>query len=149
MLLGSNGRDAFAELNQQGSAQFVPVENGVEGGEELFNRAAGEGAGSIDGHWDTDFLPGELMVFRIDPRQRRFPLSEVSIRSLQDLRYRVDASLADEYSIETFQARSSLLRGADERDHEMIDLTGDIPLDLKVVSLDSAFYDVPSKDVLV
>ena len=61
----------------------------------------------------------------------------------------MDVSQADDFSLDTFRATSSLLRGAVEADHKMIDLTGDIPSNLEVISLDSPFYDVPSKKVLV
>ena len=119
--LGVNAREQFSVVTGDAES-FVGVENGVEDGVELFNPRQ-RGAGSIDGHWDTDFAPGELMVYAIDITQGPPPLSAITIASLQDLGYSVDITQADAYSLSA--AKEGNLRGESDP-RKVVDLHNDI-----------------------
>ena len=116
------------------------MEDGVEDNEEVFeDRAGGDGLGSVDVHWDTDFLPGELMNFRLDTRQGAPPLSAVSIQSLADLQYNVNSSKADPYSLPDVEnLRNGGTRGrkkAEEEKVEYIEFYNDIPKNFVPIEL--------------
>lgn len=118
--VGLAARDELGKITGN-NEPFVAVENGVDNGREIFPSRE-DGAGSIDGHWDNDFLPGELMVFAIDVTGGQPPLSAVSIASLQDLGYTVDITQADAFDL----ARQNL-RGEDATERKVINLENDIP----------------------
>ena len=94
LCIGRNARREFGSLTGS-NEPFVGVEGGVQSGVGIFpNRD--DGAGSIDGHWDTDFMPGELMVFAIDISGGPPPLSAVTVMSPKDLGYSVEFTQADD-----------------------------------------------------
>lgn len=82
--LGSGAINAYASLN--GGSGNVPVEN------------VG-GAGTQDSHWRETIFQSELMTGFISGTVR--PLSATSIRSIEDLGYVVDLSVADAFNIST------------------------------------------------
>lgn len=92
------GQNAFAAYQRLGGNEdAVPVEDGVILGRPEFNDETGQG--SADGHWNIEDFVNELMVFAINPDNVRFPLSEVTIASLQDLGYTVNIGLADVFFV--------------------------------------------------
>lgn len=54
-----------------------------------------------DGHWRTSVFPGEVMRSRLI-LGRASALSAITIQSIADLAYTVDVSLADSYTIPSF-----------------------------------------------
>lgn len=86
---GSHGINAYRQLTKQQS-DHVPVEGDY-------------GAGTRDAHWDEKVFGDELMTGLISGAKR--PLSRLSIQSLVDLGYRVDASKADVYALPAPGAR--------------------------------------------
>lgn len=84
-----NGPNAIAAFNEIGGSSYaggskVPVENTG-------------GSGTINGHWRESVLQNELMTGFIDAGTN--PLSLLTIRSLQDIGYTVDAAGADAFSL--------------------------------------------------
>lgn len=78
----------------------VPLEDGRFQGDFIFlDVPNGEGVGSLDGHWKREIFETELMVFAIDARVERHPLSKLTIESLQDIGYTVDSNAADEFTL--------------------------------------------------
>ena len=73
----------------------VPVENSAEA----------PGPGSRDLHWRESVFGGEVMTWI--HRGVRAPLSNITLQSLFDLGYLVDASLADPYVIPETPALSA------------------------------------------
>lgn len=116
--IGTLAIDAFEEIGGSFSGVGVPVEDGTLNGNELFDNRA-DGQGSIDGHWDEDFMPGELMEFRIGASTTH-PLSVVSLQSLRDLGYEVDVNQADDYDVNTASRSFTALRG------KIYNLVGDV-----------------------
>ncbi|HSG09379.1 MAG TPA: CARDB domain-containing protein [Longimicrobiales bacterium] len=108
-----DGPGAVAAFDAAGGTAYtgggkVPVEN-----------VAGEG--SSDSHWRESALGTELMTPYFNSG-RTNPLSAITLKSLQDIGYQVDASLADPYSA-TFTAPSPVA-GATEG--ITLDLSGDV-----------------------
>ena len=81
-----------------GSTGNIPVEDGSFNGLSAAQLNAGQGQGSVDGHWRETEFDTELMTPAIDSGVAN-PLSAMSIRSLEDLGYAVDPSHADAYSL--------------------------------------------------
>ncbi len=85
-----SGANAIAAFNAAGGTSYadakVPVENTVGG------------SGSQDGHWRESILDNELMTPRIGDAAAH-PLSAITIQSLADIGYRVDAAQADAYML--------------------------------------------------
>ena len=83
-----SGANAIAAFNAAGGTSYtgakVPVENTYGG------------AGSQDSHWRDSVLDNELMAPRI---AAAYPLSAITIQSLADIGYRVDATQADAYMV--------------------------------------------------
>ena len=81
------GANAVAAFDAAGGTSYqggkVPVEN------------ARGGQGSQDRHWRLSVFPGEVMTYNLDGTA----LSAITIRSMADLGFIVDASKADSYSI--------------------------------------------------
>jgi chitodextrinase len=82
---GAAGNTAFHALGGAGDAA---IEN--DGG-----------PGTRCGHWDEGAFDGELMTGWIEGSGKAMPLSALTVGSLQDLGYAVDAAAADGYSIPT------------------------------------------------
>ena len=104
------GPEAIAAFDATGGTDYtggakVPVEN------------LG-GAGSANLHWRGSVLRGELMrpLNRVGSRET---LSAITIRSLADLGYTVDASLAEPYTLPGVGA-------ADEKPGRVVDLSDDV-----------------------
>ena len=83
------GRRAIAAFDEAGGTGYtgakVPVENTGS-------------AGSRNGHWRESVLTTELMTSFLRPGLRE-PLSAITIQSLADLGYEVDATLAEAYRL--------------------------------------------------
>ena len=104
------GPEAIAAFDAAGGTDYaggakVPVENRG-------------GAGSANLHWRGSVLRGELMrpLNRLGVRET---LSAITIRSLADLGYEVDASLAEPYTLPGVGA-------ADEKPGRVVDLGDDV-----------------------
>ena len=117
--LGSPGADthflgthAIEAFDSAGGTTYagarVPVENTM-------------GYGSADTHWRESVMGVELMT-PLQHRGQSDPFSAVTIESMADLGYAVDASLADDYELEQASANSA---GDDEPSRSTIDLRGD------------------------
>lgn len=96
------GRLAIEAFDSAGGAGYadgakVPVENRG-------------GSGTRNGHWRASVFGSELMIGYIGSSLPS--LSAVSLQSLADMGYRVDAGLADAYSLPDAQALASALGGA-------------------------------------
>lgn len=113
---GTAAIDEYRVLTGDNSETFVPIEDGTNNGVEFFDRSNNQGQGSIDGHWDKNFMEGELMEFQIQSGATP-PISRTTIASLQDIGYTVNLALADAYSVPIFTSKS--LRGSDKT-HEMV-----------------------------
>ena len=89
-----SGANAIAAFNAAGGTSYtgakVPVENTLGG------------SGSRDKHWRESVLDDELMTPRIGSAAH--PLSAITIQSLADIGYRVDAAQADAYIVPGSQA---------------------------------------------
>jgi hypothetical protein len=85
---GTNAKKAYGKLRGTGPTP-VPVEN------------IG-GAGTRDGHWRESVFKNELMSGFISEAAN--PLSRLTVASLQDLGYRVNAAAAELYSLPNLQA---------------------------------------------
>jgi hypothetical protein len=82
---GGNAIAAFDVVGGTGyTSRKVPVENGG-------------GAGTINGHWREAVLGNELMTGFLNAGAN--PLSLVTVRSLQDLGYTVNAAAAESFAI--------------------------------------------------
>ncbi|WP_419164402.1 leishmanolysin-related zinc metalloendopeptidase [Candidatus Palauibacter sp.] len=81
------------------------------------------GLGSVDSHWRESVLGPELMTSRLN-RGAEHPLSAVTIWSLADLGYTVDASLADEYALPGTGGEAADVPKRQRA--RSLDLTGDI-----------------------
>jgi len=88
---GANGKDGYEKLGESGN---VPVEN------------VG-GAGTRDAHWRDSVFGTELMTGLIGAGKQ--PLSILTIKSLQDLGFTVDESLADDYEIPSGLTRDQII----------------------------------------
>lgn len=111
---GTQGILAYETLTEENEVS-VPVEDFSSESRDPIT-----GRGSVDGHWDIDFLVNELMVFALQSGVDH-PLSVLSVRSLIDLGYQVDDNFADDFSL--VSKKESNLRGGDE---PMIYLNHDI-----------------------
>ena len=89
-----SGTNAIAAFNAAGGTSYtgakVPVENTLGG------------SGSRDKHWRESVLDDELMTPRSGSAAH--PLSAITIQSLADIGYRVDAAQADAYIVPESQA---------------------------------------------
>ncbi len=83
---GESARAAFAALAPGYTGESVPVENQAE-------------PGSSDGHWRESVFRNELMTPTLTGREAFSPLSAVTVASLEDLGYRVDAEAADPFTL--------------------------------------------------
>lgn len=85
---GVGGRAGFEAVGgaSYAAGQKVPVENTG-------------GTGTMNGHWRETVLGNELMTGYINWGAN--PMSALTIRSLEDLGYQVDAAAADAYSLTT------------------------------------------------
>ncbi len=85
-----SGANAIAAFNAAGGSSYmgakVPVEN------------TWGGSGSQDGHWRESVMQSELMTPRVGDVVRH-PLSAITIQSLADIGYTVDATQADAYTL--------------------------------------------------
>jgi len=88
---GSAAVNAYANLN--GGAGNVPVEGSGQCDQN------GNGDGTRDAHWEETIFQSELMTGFISGTVR--PLSATSVRSIEDLGYVVDLSVADAFNINT------------------------------------------------
>ena len=96
LYVGASAKAAFAAL---GGAGDVPVEDGSFRGFSAQQIRLGQGRGSIDSHWRENTFVNELMTPALNGGGVANPLSQLSLRSLEDLSYDVDVSLADSYAI--------------------------------------------------
>lgn len=83
IFLGAGAIEAYKAAGGDYSADGVPVENRM-------------GPGSGDSHWRESVFRRELMTPYYHPQH---PISAVTLRSLQDLGYTVDLSLAEAYRV--------------------------------------------------
>ena len=85
-----SGANAIAAFNAAGGSGYtgakVPVEN------------TGGGSGSQDSHWRESVMQSELMTPRVGEAVTH-PLSAITIQSLADIGYTVDATQADTYTL--------------------------------------------------
>lgn len=102
---GVNGVAAYDVLVPGETKTSVPVEDGVDGAGSVILSLNG---GNINGHWDKDEMKNELMTYQIS-----YPsvTTNLTILSLIDLGYTVDASLA-EAPDQNFLSASNNLRGS-------------------------------------
>jgi len=89
---GAGAVAAYTTLNGGGSATTVPVEDSG-----TCNGSSGDG--TRDSHWEETIFQSEVMTGFISGSLR--PLSATSIRSMEDLGYQVDLTLADPFNIGT------------------------------------------------
>jgi hypothetical protein len=86
--VGAGGKAGWAEIG--GVAAFgvtnVPVENSG-------------GPGTRDAHWREVVMPSELMTGYLSAAVN--PMSAVTVKSLGDLGYTIDAATADPYTVQT------------------------------------------------
>lgn len=118
------GEHAIEAFDSAGGTSYtsakVPVENSM-------------GYGSSDTHWRESVLGLELMT-PVQQAGERDPLSAITIESLADLGYTVDATLADDYELGEADADLTVPDGLPAA---TIDLTGDIlHSTLEIVDLD-------------
>ena len=97
-----SGANAIAAFNAAGGASYtgakVPVENnGIRG--------------AADSHWRETILDDELMTPRIGGTAH--PLSAITIQSLADIGYRVDAAQADAYMVPDLSTRVTTASAGD------------------------------------
>ena len=95
LFIGHGARSEYATLS--GLDEDIPVEDGSFAGLTPEQILAGQGQGSIDGHWMENLFVNELMTPAIGGIGN--PLSVMSLRSLEDIGYAVDTSQADAYTI--------------------------------------------------
>ncbi|WP_190811372.1 leishmanolysin-related zinc metalloendopeptidase [Flagellimonas sp. S3867] len=81
---GQNAIREYQELTKSETLDFVPVAN--TGGE-----------GTRDGHWRELIFDNELMTGFIDSGSN--PISKLSIGAFEDMGYRVNYNVADEYNL--------------------------------------------------
>ena len=100
VFVGKNAMKAYAKLLGQADPVPVPVAN--TGGE-----------GTYGGHWRESVFGDEAMTGYIDPRT---PLSKLTVASLKDLGYEVNANAADDYELPNSAdlAATFLRRGIDD-----------------------------------
>ncbi len=97
-----SGANAIAAFNAAGGSGYtgakVPVEN------------TWGGSGSQDSHWRESVMQSELMTPRVGEAVTH-PLSAITIQSLADIGYTVDATQADAYTLPT---TSKIAMGSEE-----------------------------------
>ena len=96
MYKGHAAKAEFTTLLGVTDGGNIPLEDGSFNSLTPAQILAGNGRGSIDGHWKETEFANELMSPAINAGSN--PLSRMSIRSLEDLGYAVDPSYADAYS---------------------------------------------------
>eukprot|EP00924_Labyrinthula_sp_SR-Ha-C_P000625 snap_masked-scaffold_27-processed-gene-4.47-mRNA-1 protein AED:1.00 eAED:1.00 QI:0/0/0/0/1/1/2/0/469 len=122
---GSSGIEEFEELTGEAES-FVPVQGVRVGGQVIFNVFNDEGRGSVDSHIDKDTFQDELMTFSVDVQGgRSSPLSEMSLRMLEDIGYEVNVAVADSYSLESRRLTAEDRNLRAEKEY-LFDLTGDV-----------------------
>lgn len=117
---GANGKAAFAALGGSGD---IPVEDGSFQGLSAAQILQGQGRGSVDSHWLENQFVNELMTPALNGGGVANPLSDMSIRSLEDMSYDVDTSFADSYTI---PGSNSIGSGHNHPPADKIDMNGDI-----------------------
>lgn len=120
------GSKAVSAFSAAGGLGFVPVEDGIFPQGNNFNNE--NGAGSVDGHWNLEDFDNELMVFSINPANGVFPLSVITIRSLEDLGYTVDISFADNFDLPTLASKAAKKSINTEKSHNLVHDTLNIEL---------------------
>lgn len=115
---GHGARSEYVTLS--GTDEDIPLEDGSFQGLSAAQILAGQGFGSIDGHWLENLFVNELMTPAIGGSVN--PMSIMTLRSLEDIGYGVDTSQADAYSI---PSSSSALSGSGPVQHKTV-LEGDI-----------------------
>ena len=113
LFVGHGARSEYTALS--GLDEDIPVEDGSFQGLSPSQILAGQGQGSIDGHWMENLFVNELMTPAIGGSVN--PLSIMSLRSLEDVGYGVDTSQADAYSI---PGPSSAARGIARTQHQTV-----------------------------
>ena len=93
--VGTGARAEYVALS--GVNEDIPIEDGSFRGLTPAQILAGEGIGSIDGHWMETLFSNELMTPAIGGNVN--PLSILSLKALEDIGYVVDSTQADAYSI--------------------------------------------------
>ena len=90
--------EAFDRAGGDGyEGEKVPVENCANRHRGAEN--CGDRRGSDDGHWRESVLDTELMTPFLDSDAGANPLSAITIQSLADIGYRVDAGEAEAYQL--------------------------------------------------
>ena len=122
-----SGPLAIAAFNAAGGAGYtrakVPVENSYGG------------AGSRDKHWRESILDNELMTPQIGGAA--YPLSAITIQSLADIDYRVDAAQADAYMVPGASTRVARASAGDS-----------VPISCAIITHPGAGPDRPGPIVL-
>ncbi len=125
-----SGANAIAAFNAAGGSSYtgakVPVEN-------IFG-----GSGSQDSHWRESVLENELMTPRVGSATTH-PLSVITIQSLADIGYRVDATQADAYTLPSTSSSSTGVRGAEGLS---------LPIDCTIITHPDAGPDKPEPIIL-
>ncbi len=122
-----SGANAIAAFNAAGGTSYtgakVPVENTLGG------------SGSRDKHWREFILDDELMTPRIGGATH--PLSAITIQSLADIGYRVDAAQADAYTVPDASTRVATASAGDS-----------VPISCAIITHPGAGPDRPEPIVL-
>ena len=122
-----SGTNAIAAFNAAGGTSYtgakVPVENTLGG------------SGSRDKHWRESVLDDELMTPRIGGATH--PLSAITIQSLADIGYRVDAAQADAYTVPDASTRVATASAGDS-----------VPISCAIITRPGAGPDRPEPIVL-
>ena len=122
-----SGTNAIAAFNAAGGTSYtgakVPVENTLGG------------SGSRDKHWRESVLDDELMTPRIGGAAH--PLSAITIQSLADIGYRVDAAQADAYMVPDASTRLARATAGDS-----------VPISCAIITHPGAGPDRPEPIVL-
>ena len=122
-----SGANAIAAFNAAGGTSYtgakVPVENTLGG------------SGSRDKHWREFILDDELMTPRIGGATH--PLSAITIQSLADIGYRVDAAQADAYMVPDASTRVATASAGDS-----------VPISCAIITHPGAGPDRPEPIVL-
>ena len=122
-----SGANAIAAFNAAGGTSYtgakVPVENTLGG------------SGSRDKHWRESILDDELMTPRIGGAAH--PLSAITIQSLADIGYRVDAAQSDAYMVPDASTRVATASAGDS-----------VPISCAIITHPGAGPDRPEPIVL-
>mmetsp|Transcript_15615 Transcript_15615/g.18928 ORF Transcript_15615/g.18928 Transcript_15615/m.18928 type:complete len:200 (-) Transcript_15615:615-1214(-) len=135
LFTGSNAKIGYAAISSIDSGSNIPVEDGKDGQEVIFNTGNGEGQGSVDVHWKKSVFRNELMTYSISPFDSNHPLSLMTIRSLEDVGYTVDISQADPFT----NCCGSEARGSQKDTNDNYHgLTEDVPTDIHISTVKSS-----------